>query len=779
MKKLCALLAFSFVVLFPARATPPAVALTAPADGAELAALSTISGWVTNDVPLTSLRLTIRESGSGNDTNRWWNGTSWQLSSVSLATTITGTNWTNASGVTLPPLNSGLSYEITANATDLLFNASSATVTIHASIEELTWDPGATYPGTQVKNSPHTLGGTFVYKIVTQGTTVGGWRTALNVTSGEADVYLRTGSPPSIGNYYYFSANAGADGFVLNQYQFAESQEWYYLVNAMAGSTWNLVSGEPYVLDLGALPDAAAGGNTNVTMGAEGWRFFRTVAPADTLAWRLWLNGAPNSILVRKDFIPSIVNNLFDLNQAVAMLVVPDYLQDNQTYFVGVPGNPGQALKFQSKQQPITDVAFNSAQSGIAVNDYPYRSYRVPVPIDQIAWHVRTIPLSGNADLAIRRTKVPNENNNDAYSEVTGTVQDSVTLVPPTLSDGTFYITIYGATNRTYTLTNGEPNIPIRAYALTNVNDQPTLAGWRYYVVSDIASQLGTLGWELMLAGQVPGTEIALRRNAVPGRWNYRDNGYGYTQGYVDYSETDGLLQRPGHQADIWYIGIYQPATSLGSFTLNTHALAPPLVPFNNFLTNVTGLLPHKWQYVRIDVPADMQGWDLRINSYSGGDPVISVARDVLPGGAVFGIQLYSHDWPSGGQVTAGIDWTGEYDNPDGSSSFRRVLAVTRDNPLTPGTYYVGVRDDNGPGPVSYQLLSRGIGTNYAIGVSNLNFTGPGSSVTLTRAAREPAYFRVVVPADQPNWKLRVTPTVGEALLIVQRDYIPNISSSY
>src|SRR6185295_13050584 len=118
--------------------------------------------------------------------------------------------------------------------------------------------PGTTHLGTQVKNSPHTLGGTFVYKIVTLGTTVGGWRTALNVTSGEADVYLSFGGVPSIGSYYFASANAGSDGFVLHSSQFAESQEWYYLVNAAPGSTWNLVSGEPHVIDLGALPDAAA-----------------------------------------------------------------------------------------------------------------------------------------------------------------------------------------------------------------------------------------------------------------------------------------------------------------------------------------------------------------------------------------------------------------------------------------------------------------------------------------------------------------------------------------
>jgi large repetitive protein len=752
-------------------AAPPSLEIISPAAEMLTATLPPITGWATDDVSVQSVSVVIREKGPDLPL-RYWNGTNWQTPSVFLPTTLSGTNWTLAASVAIPPLNSGIAYDVEAIARDNENNGWGVQHRIYAPIEDLTWDPGTTHLGTQIKSQPHTLGGPFAYKIVTQGTTVGGWRTALNVTSGESDVYLRSGSVPSPSSYHYASANAGSDGFVLNQYEFTESQEWYYLVNAQAGSTWNLVSGEPYVLNLGALPDAAASGNTNVTMGAEGYRFFRTVAPVNTLAWRLWLNGSANSILVRKDFIPTITSSLFDLNQSGAMLVVPDYLQDNQTYFVGVPGNPGQALNFQSKQQPIADVAFNSGQSGIAINDYPYRTYRVAVPIDQIAWQVKTIPSAGNADVAIRRTKVPNENNNDAYSEVPGTVQDSVTLVPPTLSDGTFYITVYGATNRTYALTNGEPFIPIRAFALTNVNDQPALVGWRYYVVSDIPSQLGTLGWELMLSGQPPGTEIALRRNAVPGRWNFR-NGFGGSQGYVDYSDTDGLMQRPGHQADIWYIGIYQVDTNLGAFTLNTHAIVPPLVAFNSFTTNVATLPRHKWQYLRIDVPAEALGWDLRIGTYNNGYPQFAVRRDLLPeglGGSLYG----AHDWPSGAQQGSGGDWTTYPSNPDGSSVSH--FSAGRSNPIVAGTYYIGVRDDSGPGPVSYTLVSRGIGTNYAIAVSNLNFTGTGSAVSnnVGLPVREAAYYRFVVPPNQPNWKLRLTPTSGDAMMIVQRDFLPN-----
>jgi len=43
---------------------------------------------------------------------------------------------------------------------------------------------------------------------------------------------------------------------------------------------------------------------------------------------------------------------------------------------------------------------------------------------------------SGDGNVAVRRSSVPNEWNNDAFSEVPGQVREQILLVPPTLSDG-------------------------------------------------------------------------------------------------------------------------------------------------------------------------------------------------------------------------------------------------------------------------------------------------------------------------------------------------------
>jgi hypothetical protein len=97
------------------------------------------------------------------------------------------------------------------------------------------------------------------------------------------------------------------------------------------------------------------------------------------------------------------------------------------------------------------------------------------------------------------------------------------------LINGYFYLTVYGTGPYTVSLFNGQPIITTVDYAFSATNDAPSRVGWRYYAVVNTAEQLGSLGWELDLSNQVAGTEIAIRRNAVPGQWNYRNNPYDYT----------------------------------------------------------------------------------------------------------------------------------------------------------------------------------------------------------------------------------------------------------
>jgi hypothetical protein len=206
---------------------------------------------------------------------------------------------------------------------------------------------------------------------------------------------------------------------------------------------------------------------------------------------------------------------------------------------------------------------------------------------------------------------------------------------------------------------------------------------------------------------------------------------------------------------------------------------------------SVTNQPPGQWQFFEISpqVPADpnLLGWDVRLINVTAGNPQMVVCRDIVP------VNLYTGpwespppwcytNWPSTYQWQAGMDWTGDYLNPDGTSADISTLAMGVGNPLQAGTYYIGVYDYSSTS--SYTLVSRGIGftnsytnsfTNYSIPVYNLGFVDSTNGTNLP--PREAAYYQVVVPTNTPSWRMRLAPTNGDALLVVQHQYLPNIIS--
>ncbi|MDW8382549.1 MAG: LamG-like jellyroll fold domain-containing protein [Verrucomicrobiota bacterium] len=660
-------------------------------------------------------------------------------------------------------------------------------------LRDLVWDPGLTHEGTQVFTNTSPTGGNYFFRIIAQSSTVGAWRTALRVDSGEAHLYLRQGTFSDDPTSYPFkSERAGDDGFVLHSSQFSAGQTWYLCVSASPGAQWRLVTGEAHVLNLGTLagPDSSAS-STNVVIGPEGMRFFRTTTTPDTLAWRLWLNGATNDILVKKTAVPHPLNtSTYDLKQAGQMLVVPTYLVGGDQYFVGVPGTPGTLIQLDSRQQRIIDAPF-ICSSNLVVTGFGYVTYRINVPVEQIAWLTTLTPTSGEAHLCVRRDRVPNEWNNDAFSEVAGTTTDSISLVPPPpgsgsstpgLSDGVFFVTIYGVSNYNATFTSGNPVITDVPFVSVSTNDDPTRVGWRYYRVLDITNQLGVLGWELFLQNQPPNTELAIRRNAVPGRWNYRQNNSPtvLSYGHVDASSQNGYLQRPGHPADVWYIGAYNPSNALGAFVLHLRELSATPFSSDGALTNVTAHPAGRFLYWRVDVPAGPLGWEIRLANVTNGDPRLVVRRDALPTSLVTEPWTYpswATSWPSGNQWAAANDWTGLNNDPAGNSEWGRILACGMGNPLQPGTYYVGVLDASGNNnPMSYTLVSRFIGPGYSIPVTPLAFTNGVAHIT-NLPPRAVAYFQVNVPTNAEGWDVRLATNAGESLLIIQRDALPNVGA--
>ncbi len=645
--------------------------------------------------------------------------------------------------------------------------------------ENLAWDPGLTHLGTQVYTNLSGEAGDYYFRITTANPSLGAWRTALRLLgSNDASLYLSRGVLPTPALADAKSERAGADGVVLGlNAQFLPSEEWFILVRARAGAQWTLVSGTPYVMDLGTVAVDASSGSGDVEIGPEGYRFFSATAPADMLAWRLWLNGATNTIMLKKTSVPLVGGN--ELQQPAQMLVVPSYLSGGQ-YFIGVVGWPGTTINLDSRSQPVIDLAYGGTASS-NVTGFGYTTYRVQVPPQQVAWQIYLPSTNGNPNVAVRRNTVPNENNNDAFSEQLGTALDNITLVPPILSDGTFYITVYSTNAHNFTLQNSPAVVTDINYITTIVNDDPSRVGWRYYRVTDINQQLGSLAWDLYLTNFVPGTRIALRRNSAPGVWTFR-NPSPTPANYYDLLSTAEFLQHPAHQADVWYIGVYNPSNALGSFTLVTKELeAAPLA--ENVPVVRSNVLNGRWEFFKVQLRAeDLQGpdailgWELRLLNVTSGLPRVVVRREAFPVSLTTTFTTTGTNWINGGQWAAGADWTKRMYSPDGTTvEDGRILSMGLGRPWEPGTYYVGVINSTGSNNMSYTLLSRWIGINRSIPVQDLNWGG--GALTNTVGAREAAYYRVVVPTNTPSWKVKLTTLTGEAMMVAVTNRIPSIDS--
>ncbi len=665
------------------------------------------------------------------------------------------------------------------------------------------WDPGETLLGTPVAR-PEGSFGDHLYTLVAPVSAWGAWRNVLRVQTGEADLLMGT-SFPSDGTTHR-SETAGSDSRVLAANEFSNNQTWFIRVRAMtADADWTLLSGDVHVHDLGPL--ATDGGSSAALVpdvGGVAW--FRTSVPEGTLAWRLASPGA--EIRVAESQAPvHRVTASWGLGASDATLVVPPYLTSRQ-YLVALQTGGTEPIQVDSRQHRIRTPSLEPGYSGSnefsftvdAADDggYGYVTYRIDVPVDQIAWQVTATASLGEVDLYVGRGRVPSDWDNDAMSEVAA-VTDSVSLVPPALTDGASYVTVVGEPPFSFTLTSGNPVIsdiafssPAGGYA--NGSAFEGSAGWRYYRLGDIASQVGQLGWILDLLDGVPGTEIALRRNAVPGRWprRYRSSNTNYpvqTTAYVDASSTTGFLERPNHEADIWYVGIYNGAAALGPFRLVTAPATSTTVSFDGGTVSVSGQTSGRWRWFKVEVPETALGWDLALRDVTAGRPRMVVRKELLSANfnhiPSASWALYTRrNWNNGDQWPIGADLTGrtQTPNPAGGNidETGRRVTMGMGAPLEPGVYYVGVSNlwTTADGvDMTYTFVSRGIGDGLAIPVEPLAWDG-GEAAIADLAPRELRVFRVDVPVGAESWAVSLDNVAGDGLLALARDVVPNSQAS-
>lgn len=667
-------------------------------------------------------------------------------------------------------------------------------------LKTLTWDPGTADAGTQIyTNASNDPGGLRFFRLNAQDSIIGAWRTVLRVPVGSAEFYMQNGALPfsgSTGNHAGATSNS-ARIFYTGQY--SAGQDWYITVQASPGAQWSLFSGEAYAQDLGRVqppdPDPAntsiADGNT-AAIGPEGLRFYRTIVTNGTPAWRLWLNSGgsnpttvPRFIEVRQTQVaPPGQGSPRQLGQ---MLVVPpDFLQANST-FITVSGNQGDVVNLDSRVQRIEDLPFGTTTPTNELRGFLYRTFRVQVvDTNALGWQINATTITGDVDLSLRKSDVGNELNYLAFSKADGLVGESITIVPPTFSDGAYFITVYAKSPSTFQLRQNTPQITevpfvngpavIPGYGFATgpviVNDAANTNrnGWRYYRVSDIPSQLGVLGWFLQLSNQTPNTEIALRRNALPARWS--------TGSALDYSSAAGFLERQAHQADVWYIGINSPVLPLGAFELRTRPFLPTAVDQNSpGAITVNQQNSGSWQYFELNLTnalgdPNLRALEIQLTNVSGGGLRTQIRRDAIPYDVGAGLSSANNSWPSGAIANGGTDWTTR-NRPGGNSDY---LFLPLGWPLQPGHYFIGVKNESGQ-PRTYDLRfsqvgSQGSGKDQEI-LTLAN--SPGASVTNVLDPRGYCLYRLGVTNGTRMLRLQLRVTQGEARLFIRRNQLPGL----
>jgi hypothetical protein len=160
---------------------------------------------------------------------------------------------------------------------------------------------------------------------------------------------------------------------------------------------------------------------------------------------------------------------------------------------------------------------------------------------------------------------------------------------------------------------------------------------------------------------------------------------------------------------------------SNASYTLGVRALNYGVVDFDGGSMSVTNQPSGSWQYFRVDVPTNVLGWDVRLANVSSGLPRMVVRRDLLPNALTtgpWGSPSIATSWPSTNEWAATADWTRRSSSADGTTvEDGRILAMGMGQPLEAGTYYIGVINASGSTPMTYTLLSRGIGGGLSLPV--------------------------------------------------------------
>ena len=472
----------------------------------------------------------------------------------------------------------------------------------------------------------------------------------------------------------------------------------------------------------------------------------------------------------------------------------------------------------------VTDLPFTggtAAINNLAPHEAAY--FKVTIPAATRSWKMRLGVSSGELMMAVRKDSVPgtrlvdpsglsNEVDSAEFFGADGirirkVGNEHFTVLPDPgvdfLDPGDYYIAVVsegapvpnpgtlGPNPASGTLTSIGTS-PVHAFGLlgaTALQTADTLENGENKMYSfEIAP--GTEGVQIILENPTGKPQMAVvpgdRLPQPPTEGSFGPQFYGFENGETaGRAIDDEVVTLANPTPGIWHIVVRArdlwPAPTDATYTLKVIPQGSTMLPFDGGTVSVSNQATASWQYFEVTVPPGANGWDVRLDNVTSGDPKLIVRRATQPTTNTtnfpgnFGSAT---TWPIDRQYTPSLDYSELRYLAGGTENlWGRTLTVGMGRPLEPGTYYVGVTDAGGGDPMSYVIRSRGIGVGMTLPVTPLAFAGGSANITAL-PAREPTFFKVSIPANVRSWKVRLGMSLGDASLYVLRDTLPNMISN-
>ncbi|MFV1995517.1 MAG: hypothetical protein ACC661_08770, partial [Verrucomicrobiales bacterium] len=487
------------------------------------------------------------------------------------------------------------------------------------------------------------------------------------------------------------------------------------------------------------------------------------------------------------------------------------------TYFIGVLAGGGvdNAYTIENRAigikdsglglEALADVAFDGGTQGFT--DLPRGEpayFKLTVPAGKPTWQIKLAVDPGDEmRFAVLKDVLPNSEaaigQSGSYPANEGLIvaktgEEIYQLIPSgansTIPEGDYWFAVIAETTTASGTFESVGEMPVTnigvAADLATVTPVSLEGGeikfYRFTVPANSA------GFEVRLENRTGGAGFSIGEgNALPYPYSSAgSDGYGFDGGRSSIATGTGIYSRVlnFNPTPLTYTVTMRAAASGGGYPPATADLEFRTLPVVDLgfegSVSVTDQENGTWAYFKVTVPndADLLGWDVWLRNVSGGDPLLEVRRDLLPtpAGAGNNSSLPANDaWPSGSAWPVGGDWTARGNDGIRSVSSHRMMASSG-RPLEPGTYYIAVFAS---GTTSYDVVGRGIGVeNSAFEVDlagTVSFNGGALALTGLEP-RDPAYLKVTVPANQPSWRVRLSPTSGEVMMGVALGALPNTS---